>query len=150
SSRFHHYIYSEEEIAMWQMLRAKFAGKFEGEIAHDIFKDDFPELAAALLRQGNPQAILSIEEKIVRYADLRIFQEKVVPKEQRFAYLRERYPRPDDVWRGYEEKAGRLEKEMFSLLPFQPEELAALLENEAIKNQRENGSSPLSVRSMTP
>lgn len=125
SSKFHQYVYSPEEIAMWHQLRKQFAGKFEGEIAHDIFKDDFPELAAALLRQGKPEALLCSEEKIVRYADLRIFQEQVVLKERRFAYLRERYPRPAALWESYEEKARQLEKELFSALPFQPEELSS-------------------------
>ena len=149
SSRFHQYVYSEEEITMWQMLREKFAGKFEGEIAHDIFKDDFPELAAALLRQGKPEAPLCIEEKIVRYADLRVFQEKVVPKERRFAYLRERYPRPAMLWESYEEKARQLERDLFSALPFQPEELAMRLTETAIKQMQGNEPRPLPVRSIT-
>ena len=149
SSRFHQYVYSEEEITMWQMLRAKFAGKFEGEIAHDVFKDDFPELAAALLRQGKPEALLSTEEKIVRYADLRVFQEQVVLKERRFAYLRERYPRPAALWESYEEKARQLEKELFSALPFQLEELAMRLTETAIKQMRGNEPRPLPVRSIT-
>lgn len=128
SSPFHTYVYSDEEIAMWQKLRKQFAGKFEGEIAHDVFKDRYPELAAALLRQGKPDAVLPFEEQIVRYADLRIFQEQVVPKERRFAYLRERYPHPDDVWKRHEERSLLIEKALFARLSFPPEELAVRMQ----------------------
>lgn len=125
SSRFHEYIFSEEEIKMRNVLRKKYPNKYECEVAHDLLKDRYPELALSLLKVSNPkEENRTWEELLVYYADWRVFQEKVVPLEERCAYLRQRYPRQGDEWEKYMEKIKKKEEEIFKLINLNPAELS--------------------------
>ncbi len=124
-NKFHHYVFSEAERAMWKKLREQYPNLYEGEVAHAILKDKYPELAFSLLRVSNPRLEdPSWEESVVHYVDWRVFQEKIVPLTERLAYFRERYPRNDDAWERFARKIKELEERIFSRLDFHPGELA--------------------------
>ncbi len=121
-NKFHKYQFSAEEIAAWKSLREKYPGKHEGEVAYEIFKDEYPEFAVSLKNVSSPHhENPSWEELIVHYADWRVFQEKIVPLSQRLAYLRQQYPRSDEAWNSYEKKIRQMESAIFSNLPFNSE-----------------------------
>ena len=116
--------FTEEEEAMREELRKKYAGKFENEIAFDIFKDRYPELALVLKNEGDPyRRERTWEESLIHYADYRIFQDTVVSLESRFAYFREAYPAKEGFWEEYLAYCKREEEKIFEHLPFSPEEL---------------------------
>ena len=130
-NKYHPEDYSPEEIAMWKQLRTKFAGKYEGEIASDILKDHYPELAHSLKRVSDwkiPNH--SLEEMIVHYVDMRIMQERIVSLLQRIEYLMERYPRPEEIWEQFLAHLRDIERKLFVYLDFEPQELAEAMEEE--------------------
>ena len=55
---------------------------------------------------------------------MRVLREKVVSIPERLAYLRQRYPRGDEVWNKHEQKIREQEQKIFSNLSFTPDELA--------------------------
>ncbi len=127
-NRFHSYVHTPEEVAMWEKLREKYPNMYEGDVAYLVFKDDFPELALALKKVCNPCEIdLSWEEKVVHYADWRVFQDTIVSLGERLVYLRERYPRTDNAWDLFEQKMRSLEQEIFSHISLSPEKLKEIL-----------------------
>ncbi len=127
-NRFHSYVHTPEEVAMWKKLREQYPHMHEGDVAYLVFKDDFPELALALKKVCNPrEADLTWEEKIVHYADWRVFQDTIVSLSERLAYLCEIYPRTDNAWELFEKKMRILEKEIFSKLSFSPEKLKEIV-----------------------
>ena len=137
-NEFHKYQFSAEEIAGWKSLRGKYPGKHEGEVAYEIFKDEYPEFAVSLKNVSSPHhENPSWEELIVHYADWRVFQEKVVPLSQRLAYLRQQYPRSDEAWNSYEKKIRKMEFTIFSNLSFSPELLSENMDIEI--NEGMNG-----------
>lgn len=136
-NEFHKYPFSAEEIAARESLREKYPGKHEGEVAYEIFKDEYPEFALSLKNVSNPHhENPSWEEMIVHYADWRVFQEKVVPLSRRLDYLRQQYPRSDDAWNRYEKKIRQIEAKIFSNLSFDPERLGENVDKET--NPMEN------------
>lgn len=128
-NKFHQQNFSQEELAMRELLRQKYPNMYEGEIAHAIFKEEFPELALALrncssLGNLNP----SWEELIVHYADFRVLKEEVVPLDVRKAYLQEIYPAKEGLWDLYLEKMKEVESKIFSNVDFAPVNLATEME----------------------
>ena len=120
---FHQYKASPEELATWRELRKKYSGMHESEIAYEIFKGEFPEFAQALKNTSHPLREKTTEELIVHYIDWRMLKDDLVSLDERFVYLLEKYPR---FHKHYTESAKLIkarEKEMFSKLPFSPEEL---------------------------
>lgn len=132
-NKFHHYQHSKEEAAMWRFLKEKFPGMYEGEVACQIFKDDFPELALSLKAISNPRTKKNFEEEIVHYADWRIFQNKVVSLSERLGYLKEIYPRRAGLWEKDEKIMLTFEEKLFSRLGFKAEELAVRMTKETDK-----------------
>jgi len=72
------------------------------------------------------------EEEIVNYADKRVLHNRIADIEERLKYVMERYGREPErrqriltLW----DKTERLEKRLFSFLPFPPEALGELLES---------------------
>ncbi|MBT3836373.1 HD domain-containing protein [Candidatus Woesearchaeota archaeon] len=120
---------TEEQKKFWQGMKLKHPSCYEGQLASEIFKDDFPELALALKHVSDPQNVdPSWEELIVHYADVRVFKNEVVTFDERWHYLRERYPREDGVWESCREFQYDLEKKLFQHLPFMPKELKQKME----------------------
>lgn len=116
---------TEEEIAMRDHLRLKYGKKFENEIAYEVFKDKYPELAIVLRNEGDPYLRQRTwEESIIHYADYRVFQESIVSLQDRFAYFREAYPAKEGFWEEYFAYCQAEERKIFQQLPFSPAELA--------------------------
>src|SRR3989344_2161729 len=128
-SRFHPYQHTPEEIEALEELKKKYPHKYEGEIAYEVFKDQYPELALSLKNCSDPNSEHSNnEEKIAHYADVRVFKEEVILLHDRFQYLREAYPKPIEYWDIFEEKNRKLEEQLFKELSFKPVELKDKLE----------------------
>lgn len=120
-----------EQVKFWQEMQQKYPQYYEGEMAYEIFKDTYPELALSLRdvsssKNENP----SWEQLVVHYADLRVLREKVVTVSERLGYLRQRYPRSEEVWKKNEQKINEHEQELFSYLAFAPDELASEMQKE--------------------
>ena len=131
----HHQVqFSPEELAMREKLITKFPGKHETQIAYEIFKDEFPELALVLLHEGDHYFLdKSLEESLITYADCRIFKDQIVSLEERFAYFATVYPVKNDLWEMALEHTRKVERELFASLGFAPLQLA-----EALKSRRMN------------
>ena len=123
-NRFHNYEFSKEEIAMWKLLREKYSGMYENEIAYLVFKDKYPELALAIKNSGDPEIKThSWEELIVHYSDWRVFRGEVVLLDKRLAYLKENYSKDEKRWDNYIIKIKELEQKIFEKLDFSAAEL---------------------------
>lgn len=71
------------------------------------------------------------EEHVVYYADKRVIHDEIVDLDERFVYLEETYGQHPGALRGLERMKDEslwLEKEIFSLLDFQPQDVVGLLE----------------------
>lgn len=127
-NKYHNYKFNEKEVNMWKYLREKYPNMYEGDVAYDVFKENYPELALRLKRVSNPKLTdYTWEELIVHYADWRTFREEVVELTERLKYLQSAYPSPN--WDKYEKKMRIDENKIFSHLNFKPEDLAGELEN---------------------
>ena len=130
SSRHHPVVFSEDELAMREELRKQFPGKHETQIAHEIFKDEFPELALTLLHEGDPYLLeKTIEEALITYVDYRIFKERIVSLDERFAYFAEVYAAKNNLWEIALEHNRKIEQELFKKMSFTPEELGRVIEH---------------------
>lgn len=124
-------VITPEQEAFWREMQQKYPQHYEGEVAYELFKDVYPELALALKNVSSPRnADPSWEEIVVHYADWRVLGEKVVSLAERVAYLRQRYQRSDDTWNKYGQTVRQQEQKIFSSLSFAPDELAAEMETE--------------------
>jgi uncharacterized protein len=82
-----------------------------------------------ILRDGNGHSIK--EEHVLYYADKRVVHDRVVSLEERFLYLEETYgvsPKAVAGLNEMKEKCFKLEKKIFRLLDFQPEDVVGLIE----------------------
>ncbi|MBN2438329.1 MAG: HDIG domain-containing protein [Deltaproteobacteria bacterium] len=71
------------------------------------------------------------EEEIVNYADKRVLHDRIVPLSERMGYILEKYGREPDrkraillLW----EKTEALEARLFTGLPFEPDDISRLLD----------------------
>ena len=130
-SKFHHYEYSEDEIEMWKQLRKKYLGMYEGEVAFEIFKDEFPEMALGLKRLSDPHIEdKTWEEFVVHYADWRVFKNKIVSIKERLDYAREVYPREKGAWEADEKIIRDFEGNILENVNINPYKLAEEMEIE--------------------
>src|SRR3989344_7819875 len=80
--------FTAEQIEMWKKLRFEYPDMHENEIAFEVFKDEFPELALSIKNTSDPKVIdKTWEELIVNYSDWRVLQTRVVSLNQRATYL---------------------------------------------------------------
>lgn len=122
-------VITPEQKEFWEEMKKKYPSHYEGEMAFQLFKELYPELALSLRnvsssKNENP----SWEQLVVHYADLRVLREQVVTIPERLAYLRQRYPRGDEIWNKHEQKICEQEQKIFSNLSFTPDELAEEIE----------------------
>jgi hypothetical protein len=118
-----------EQIEFWKNMQEKFPNKYEGDVAFEIFKESFPQLAKSIKNAGNPQLEeYTLEEGIVHYADWRVFQNTIVQLQVRLDYLQQRYPREKNIWDVYVTKIKELEATIFMNLEFTPQQLQEKLE----------------------
>ncbi len=123
-NEFYNYTYSDEEVKMWEMLRQKYFGMHECDVAHIIFKDDFPELANSLKFVSKTfKGDKLIEERISHYADWRVCNNSVITLQERLENLKLRYKKEGEVWEKLAEFILVEENKLFSNLDFSPEEL---------------------------
>lgn len=128
-NKFHSYSFSEKEKAMWKTLREKYPLMHEGDVAYDVFKDEFPEMAAALRNISDPyHQNPTAEEIIVKYADMRVFQNKVISLQERLAYLQERYPSPK--WPEHIAKLEKVEQQIRVMIKMNPDDIKHKIEEE--------------------
>ena len=123
-NKFHQQIFTDEEREMWKKLRQKYPGMYEGEVACEIFKDQFPELALAIKEYNKAdKENHSWEELIVCYADCRTFRNQIVSLSERLAYLKEHYSGHDEKWDNRWIEIKKLEQKIVSIINLQPEEI---------------------------
>ena len=128
-------VITPEQAAFWHEMQQKYPRHYEGEVAYELFKDLYPELALSLQQVSNPQnEAPKWEEMVVHYADWRVLGEKVVSLAERVAYLRQRYQRSDDTWNKYGQTVRQQEQKIFSFLSFAADGLAAEMETVMEKN----------------
>mgnify|MGYP001589663148 CR=1 FL=1 len=114
---------TQQEIAAWKELRARFKGMHESEITHELLKDKYPELTAFLMHERAIAHDLSIkrswEEKIVHYADWRAYGDKVIPLNERMDDFFVRYRKKiTDLgrWERVKQAERKAEKEIEDVL----------------------------------
>jgi len=129
-NKFHKRGLSEEELAVRKQLREKYPNMYEGDVAYEIFKDQFPELAKALKEVSIPRnKNLTWEETIVHYADYRVFRNKVVNIKERLAYSQEMYMKPQEHWQEVIKHMQELEQKIMQTIKMKAEDLAEAVEN---------------------
>ncbi len=119
-----------EEIKAWKQLKQMFPDKHETEVAHELLKDTYPELAQFLLQEGSlyeNASVQSWEEKIVHYADWRILGTKVIPLQQRLEDFSQRYKnklsKDFKKWERMKHTIQQIEQEICKTLQVNPEQL---------------------------
>lgn len=111
---------SKEDIKVWNRLREKYPGMSHPDAAYELLKEMGEEKLARLVKihrfdaVNNPSMLpLSIEEKILTYADKRVLHDKVVSLKKRFSDGMKRYNiNPDDMDEEIYEKYFEIEKEL--------------------------------------
>lgn len=132
-NQFHHQVFSTEELDMREQLRRKFPGQHECQIAYEIFKGEFPELALFLLHEGDPYLTdKTPEETLVNYVDNRIFKQQIVSLEERFAYFAKVYRSSPEFWKVALDKSKKMEQQIFSRINLNPEQLAEIIKQPGV------------------
>ncbi len=118
---------TEEMINHWNNMKKKHKGKHETEVTYEILKHEFPEFAEFILEVGLSSKtfhkITGWEEKIIHYADWRVFVDDIVPLKERIDDLSSRYNKKGLEWEKIKKSEFKLEKEICSLIGIKPEEL---------------------------
>ncbi|MAG73819.1 hypothetical protein CL620_05865 [archaeon] len=126
-NQYHPYEPNEREVAMHRKLRSEYKGMYESEVAYEVFKDRFPELAVSLRDCSNHhKRDKSPEEMLVHYVDWRVLRDEIISLDDRIAYCKEVYhinEFRDDIseLRLYENK-------LFTELRYSPDGLKAKIE----------------------
>jgi len=126
---------SPEEEKFWKGVKEKYKGRRHGEMAYDIFKQDYPELANIILKHAYGDIVMNPpktwEEKIVNYADKRVSHDQIVSLKERLREAHERWSKNHEGTRkvrGLDIKEVDkllfdLEAEIFDKIGMKPEEL---------------------------
>src|SRR3989339_1553360 len=127
NNRFHQVTYTDEEKAMWNLLRVKYPQMKEHEAAYSFFKEEYPELALTLFRSNDFKIKdKTAEEWLIHYADWRVYKNEVVTLNQRMDYLKQVYPREKGLWEQDLKKIQFYEEQLFSQIK---EDLILLFKN---------------------
>jgi len=130
-NKFHNYQFSDDEIVMWKQLRETYSGMYEGEVAFEFFKEEFPEMALGLKRVSDPHVEdKTWEELIVHYADWRVFQNRIVSLKERLDYVKEVYPKEAGAWEVDQEIIRGFEEKILENVDIDPDKLAEEMEIE--------------------
>jgi putative nucleotidyltransferase with HDIG domain len=123
---------TKEEWASWKELRQRFPDMHECDIAHDLLKDEYPEFAVFIQREGALSKKLDLvrgwEEKVIHYCDWRVLGTDIVSLEERFDDSFKRYntviiERGLDSWGKFKETERKAEREICSALSVDAEDL---------------------------
>ncbi len=132
------YVPSAREIEVQARLKQRYAGLHETLITADILRPSFPEFSdfvANIGSTGNTTYLDGgIELKVIHYADWRVQFDRIVPFRDRLQYLKDTYlsrqPEKGDAWwEAAVKKEMELEQEIFVHLPFQPDDLARVMDS---------------------
>ncbi|MBI2582181.1 hypothetical protein HYV87_03605 [Candidatus Woesearchaeota archaeon] len=117
-------VITPEQAEFWKKMQQKFPQHYEGEVAYELFKEIYPELASSLKKvSSSKNDTPTWEEMVVHYADLRVLGERVVTVRERVAYLRQRYQHSQEIWQKHQQMAQEQEQKIFSHLAFTPDDL---------------------------
>jgi len=131
---------SEQEKAKWQQLKNKFKGFCHEEIAYELLRKDYPELAETI-RKHRYMAILdekekpkTWEEKIVYYADKRVMHDRIAPLKERLeeahkrnVHLHGTQTQSDINTSQVDPLIFKLEEEIFSKIDIIPDEIVSFI-----------------------
>ena len=122
----------EENFDFWKEIKNKFPSDCSHpELGAKILKD-YPELAEVVGNHSVRQILkpdLSKEALLLNYVD-KITMVKVVTLKERFAYLQERYGKPQNEDESVFNKYKEIETDIFNKLGFPAEQLAEMMKNE--------------------
>jgi len=126
---------TREEIEAWKTLKEQYANLNEEEILFRILHDDYPDFATLIPYKRDPTRPLQdvpLEVKIVQYADWRVYSTTLVSLQQRIDDIEQRYdktstPEKRLFWQQEIDHAFAIERELFEILPFSPDELCKRL-----------------------
>ncbi|MBI3032926.1 hypothetical protein HYY69_05605 [Candidatus Woesearchaeota archaeon] len=130
---------TKEQILFWKEMKKKYPPSLhETALFSLIFKDKYPDLAAAMALEGKMSSSVDkshypLEFQIVHYADWRVFVDEIIPLNDRIDDLFERYKDKhsglrQDFWEKIKESEFRLERKLFEQLDFSPDELSKVIE----------------------
>ncbi len=136
---------TEEQILFWKDMKRKYPSSLhETELFTLLFKERYPDLAAAMVIEGKVSSSIDksqypFEFQIVHYADWRVFVDKIIPLNDRIDDLFKRYhdkhqDLPQDFWKKIKESEFKLEKKLFEKLDFRPEDLVRIIKKESKDN----------------
>lgn len=80
---------TEKDKTKWQQLKAEYEGLCHEEVAYEILKNQYPELALAIKKHrymgilDEKEKPITWEEKLVYYADKRVMHDRIVPLKER-------------------------------------------------------------------
>lgn len=77
-----------DDIEFWKQLKHKYPDTHHGDIAHEILKEQYPEVAEVIKshttdNQAGDISNWTWEMKILTYADSRVMHDKIVSREER-------------------------------------------------------------------
>lgn len=130
------YVPSDREIEAQTMLKERYAGLHETLIVADLLRPSFPEFSDFVINIGTIGNTTyldgGIELKVVHYADWRVQFDRIVPFRDRLQYLKNTYSHKhpeweDEWWKATIKKELALEKEIFTHLSFEPDDLAGVI-----------------------
>ncbi|MBW3003120.1 HD domain-containing protein [Candidatus Woesearchaeota archaeon] len=129
---------TDEDRRIWEKTINDYGHMHHGDAAYEVLKHEYPEVAN-LVRKHRYRLILdeknrprTLNEKIIYYSDKRVKHDQIVSIQERAEDGHKRNPH---LHESYEtEEADRLvaelEKEIFSMLDIEPDDLLKLNENE--------------------
>ncbi len=122
-----------EDRAKWQQLKAKYQGLCHEDIAYELLKIKYPELAVTIKRHryiailDEKEKPTTWEEKLVYYADKRIMHDRIVSLKERLEeahkrniHLRERHTQNGINTSKVDPLIFELEEEIFSKINLNP------------------------------
>jgi uncharacterized protein len=111
----------QESKAIWQQLRTDFEGLCHEDIAYELLKDEYPELAITI-RKHKYLTILNEkdkpttwEEKLVYYADKRVMHEQIVPLKERLEEAHKRHIRQHGIQTQRQIITAKADEQIFKL-----------------------------------
>jgi len=125
---------TNEDIAAWDRLKAKYPGMKHTEAGYLMFKDIYPEMAEMIRRHNYGCVITGLaprtwEEKVLNYADKRVAHDRIVSLDERFEEGQKRWHNEHKGMRDFKKESRiasahkKIEEEIFSRLDFGPDEL---------------------------
>jgi phosphohistidine swiveling domain-containing protein len=129
-SEHHPYTPSDEEIQMWKKLKLQFPDMEETEVAYQVFKEEYPQLANVLRDSSDyNNENKTWEEHLIIYSDARTLKNKVVTLSERFNYLMKVYPHKKDKFDICGLELKNFEQKITQLIKIDPGNIALEMKN---------------------